>query len=60
MSLTKKHFFLDAQGKYEFSVTPFGLCNVGTSYQEVIDMSLSGLDSHRILAYVDDIVVVFS
>ena len=45
------------RGKYEFNVTSFGLCNAGASYQRMIDMSLSGLNSDRILAYMDDIVV---
>ena len=44
-------------GKYEFNVTPFGLCDAGASYQRMIDMSLSGLDYDRILAHMDDIVV---
>ena len=43
--------------KYEFNVTPFGLCNAGASYQKKVDLSLSGLNSEKILAYTDDIVV---
>lgn len=53
----EKTAFSVPRGKYEFNVTPFGLCNAGASYQRMIDMSLSGLDSDRILAYMDDIVV---
>ncbi|MEL7328148.1 MAG: RNase H-like domain-containing protein [Pseudomonadota bacterium] len=45
------------RGKFEFNVTPFGLCNAGASYQRMMDIALSGLPSDRILAYMDDIVV---
>lgn len=53
----EKTAFAVPRGKYEFNVTPFGLCNAGASYQRLIDMSLSGLPSDRTLAYMDDIVV---
>ena len=53
----KKTAFSVPRGTYEFNVTPFGLCNAGASYQRMIDMSLSGLNSDRILAYMDDIEV---
>ena len=45
------------RGKFEFNVTPYGLCNAGASYQRMIDICLSGLPPDRILAYMDDIVV---
>ena len=48
------------QGKYQFKVTPFGLCNAGASYQRMMDICLSGLPHDRILAYLDDIVVFSS
>ena len=45
------------RGKYEFKVTPFGLCNTGASYQRMMDITLAGLKPNRILAYMDDIVI---
>ncbi len=44
-------------GKFEFNVTPFWLCNAGVSYQRLIDITLSGLPSDSLLAYMDDIVL---
>ena len=45
------------RSKFEFNVTPFGLCNAGASYQRMIDITLAGLPSDRVLAYMNDIVV---
>ena len=45
------------RGEFEFNVTPFGLCNAGASYQRMMDITLSGLPSDRVLAYMDDIVI---
>ena len=45
------------RGKFEFNVTPFGLCNAGASYQRMMNITLSGLPSDRVLAYMDDIVI---
>ena len=53
----EKTAFSVPRGKFEFNVTPFGLCNAGATYQRMIDIALSGLPSDRILAYMDDIVV---
>ena len=53
----EKTAFSMPRGKFEFNVTPFGLCNAGASYQRLMDITLSGLSSSRILAYMDDIVV---
>ena len=53
----EKTAFSVPRGKYEFNVTPYGLCNAGASYQRMIDICLSGLPSHRILAYMEDIVI---
>ena len=53
----EKTAFSVPRGKFEFEVTPFGLCNAGRSYQRMIDMVLSDLPKDRILAYVDDIVI---
>ena len=53
----EKTAFSVPRGKFEFNVTPFGLCNAGASYQRMIDITLAGLPSDRVLAYMDDIVI---
>ena len=53
----EKTSFSVPRGKYEFNVTPYGLCNAGASYQRLMDVCLSGLPSYRIFAYMDDIVI---
>ena len=52
-----KTAFAVGNGKYEFNVTPYGLCNAGPSYQRMMDMCLSGLPHSRILAYMDDVII---
>ena len=51
----EKTAFSGPRGKFEFNVTPYGLCNAGATYQRMMDLSLSGLSLLRILAYLDDI-----
>ena len=53
----KKTSFSTPRGKYEFNVTPYGLCNAGATYQRMMDLSLSGLSTTHVLAYLDDIVI---
>ena len=53
----EKTAFSLPRGKFEFNVTPYGLCNAGASYQRMMDIVLSGLPSDRVLAYMDDISV---
>ena len=53
----EKTAFSVPRGKYEFNVTPYGLCNAGASYQRLMDICLSGLPPDHILAYMDDIAV---
>ena len=50
----EKTAFSVPRGKFEFNVTPYGLCNAGSTYQRMIDICLSGLPNDRILAYMDD------
>ena len=52
-----KTSFSTPRGKFEFNVTMYGLCNAGATYQRMIDVSLSGLSTTRVLAYLDDIVI---
>ncbi len=53
----EKTAFSVPRGKYEFNVTPYGLCNAGASYQRLMDLCLSGLPADHVLAYMDDIAV---
>ena len=53
----EKTAFSLPRGKYECDVTPFGLCNAGASYQRMMDITLSGLPTDRVLAYMDDVVI---
>ena len=53
----EKTAFSVPRGKFEFNVTPFGLCNAGASYQRMMDITLSGLPSDRVLAYMNDVVI---
>ena len=53
----KKTAFAVPHGKFEFNVTPYGLYNVGASYQRLMDLCLSGLTADHILAYMDDIAI---
>ena len=50
----EKTAFSVPRGKFELNVTPFGLRNAGASYQRMIDITLSGLPSDRVLAYMDN------
>ena len=53
----EKTAFSMPHGKFEFNVTPFGLCNAGASYQRLMDIPLSGLSSTQVLEYINDIVI---
>ena len=53
----EKTAFAAPRGKYEFNVTSYGLTNAGASYQRLMDVTLSGLSNHRILAYMDDVII---
>ena len=57
---TEKTAFAVARGKFEYNVTPHGLCNAGASYQRIMDICLAGLPSDKMLAYMDDIVIFSS
>ena len=53
----EKTAFSTPRGKYEFNVTPYGLCNAGATYQRMMDLHLSGLSTTRVLAYLGDVVI---
>ena len=50
----EKTSFSLPRGKYEFNVTPYGLCNAGVTDQRMMDLTMAGLSSKRVLAYLDD------
>ncbi len=54
----KKTAFSIPHGKFEFNVMTFGLRNAGATYQRMMDIVLSGLPPDRVLAYLDDIVIL--
>ena len=56
----EKTAFSVPRGKFEFNVTPYGLCNAEASYQQMIYICVAGLPADRVLAYVDDIVIFSS
>ena len=49
----QKTSFSTPRGKYEFNVTPYGLCNAGATYQRMMYMDSSGLSTTRVLAYLE-------
>ena len=53
-----KTAFSTHEGLYEFKVMPFGLCNAPTTFQQLMDLVLSGIQWSSCLVYIDDIVVV--
>ena len=56
----EKTAFSVSRENFEFNVTPYGLCNTGVSYQQMIDICLAGSLADRVLAYMDDIVIFSS
>ena len=44
------------QGILGFKVLPFGLCNVLSTFQRLVDMALAGLTWEVCLAYLDDLI----
>jgi len=52
-----KTAFITRRGMFRFRTMPFGLCNVGTTLQRLMDLLLSGLNLEICLVYLDDIIV---
>ena len=52
-----KTAFCTIEGRYEFNVMPFGLCNAPATFQRLMDMVLAGLQWTSCLVYLDDIVI---
>ena len=53
----EKTAFVVPQGLYEFRTMPFGLCNVPSTFQRLMELVLAGLRWEIYLAYLDDIVI---
>ena len=53
----KKTAFSVPRVKFVFNVTPYGLCNIIVSYEQLLDVCLSGLPTEPALAYMDNITI---
>ena len=54
----EKTAFVTHEGLYEFSVMPFGLCNVPATFQQLMEVTLHGLARSKCTVYLDDILVM--
>ena len=54
----EKTAFSTHVGHYHFNVLPFGLCNSCSTFQRLMKFTLRGIGLHRVLVYVDDVVVM--
>ena len=53
----EKTAFCSMGGLFEFQVMPFGLCNVPSTFERLIDKVFHGLNHEVCLIYLDDIIV---
>lgn len=53
-----KTAFGTLQGLFEFKVMPFGLCNAPSTFQQLMDLVLAGLQWSRCLVYLDDVIIL--
>ena len=53
----EKTAFQFGRGKFEFVRMPFGLKNAPSTFQQLIDEFLLGLDERAVQAYMDDIII---
>ena len=49
--------FITPYGPFCFNIMPFGLKNIGTTYQRMIQTCLANQIDETVEAYVDDVVV---
>ena len=54
----QKTAFCSHSGHYEFTVMPFGLCNVPATFQRLMETVLAGLAREKCIVYLDDILVI--
>ena len=56
----EKTAFTTHSGLFEFTVMPFGLCNVPATFQRLMETVLEGLTRKQCFVYLDDILVISS
>lgn len=54
----QKTAFCSHSGHYEFTVTPFGLCNAPATFQQLMETVLAGLAREKCIVYLDDVLVI--
>ena len=52
--------FYNCAGHYQFKRMPFGLCNAPATFQKLMNTILSQFSPDRVLAYLDDILIMDS
>jgi hypothetical protein len=53
----KTAFSTPTRGLMEFNVLPFGLCNAGATFERLVEKILYGLQWHKCLCYLDDVII---
>ena len=53
-----KSAFITKQGLFQHKRMAFGLCNAPATFQRAINMVLRGLTWDRVLAYIDDVIIL--
>ena len=52
-----KTAFICPRGMYRYKTMPFGLCNAGATFQQLMDVVMTGLHLEVCLVYLDDIIL---
>ena len=52
----RKAAFVTNEGLFQFRVMPFGLCNVPSTFERLMDRVLCGMRWSRCLVYLDDVI----
>ena len=53
-----KTAFICREGQFKFKTMPFRLCNAGATFQQLMDMVMSGLAFEVCLVHLDDVIVL--